>query len=423
MPQMTSDRARNIHDNLLCLTFCLLTAGCLVPKLAALAAAVMGFVLFATYPLAYGARPPVARQLMMWLAALAILALASCFWAINPAAARSAMGVALVLLPCGLLTGLSMTASGNVQQRLCRIFPILYFIAAVLLAFDLYSGMALYRIVNNMPTGRVRIDWGNRAVTYCVLLYLPAAAFLAAGLPPKKRWLAVAALTAPILLIMARTAGQAAQLAFALEILFAALFPYRARFAWYVLTAMIVLAILGAPWLAMAMFRVMPPWVDQVPWLGYGKAFANNRLEIWDFVSRYALKHPLHGFGIEATRTVEAFDTQLLYQKKANVLHPHNFAIQMWIEFGLAGALLAAVMMARLLWHMMNRLTVMQQRIALPVLIACLCFASMSYGLWQGWWLALLSSVMALTCIATMLPGMESSRQAEKTAGAALLPG
>src|SRR5436190_23671517 len=98
----------------------------------------------------------------------------------------------------------------------------------------------------------------------------------------------------------------------------------------------------------MAMFRILPPWIDHVPWLGYGQAFANNRLEIWDFVSRYALRHPLHGFGIEATRAVEAFDSQQIYQKKATILHPHNFAIQMWIEFGLIGGLLAAAMMTQL---------------------------------------------------------------------------
>jgi len=179
--------------------------------------------------------------------------------------------------------------------------------------------------------------------------------------------------------------------------LFLALFPYRFRLAGYVLAAVFALVILVAPWLMMAAFKYLPALLAGHEW--FGRAYANNRLEIWDYVSRYALKHPLYGFGVEATRVTTDFDTKQIYQKTSTILHPHNFVIQAWVEFGLLGASLVAGMMTHLLLSLF-RLEVRRQRAALPVLIGCLLFMSVSYGIWQAWFLGLLSAVMALTAIA-----------------------
>lgn len=314
------------------------------------------------------------------------------------------------MIPSGLLIGLSLAAPDGVLSRIGRLFPFFYIGGMVLLLIDLYGGMPIYRLLHHAQAQRTNIlaDWDNRPATYFVLFFLPAAAFAycAPGLPTGQRRLRLFGVTVPLLLILYRTAAQSAQLAFVLEILFVALFPYRFRRAGNLLAVLFAILIVAAPWLTIAAFRYLPPLLSGHAW--FGEAYANNRLEIWDYVSHYALKHPLYGFGVEATRVTTDFDTKQIYQKGSSILHPHNFVLQAWMEFGLIGAVLVAGMMTHLLLTIFKR-DERQQRIALPVLIGCLLFMSVSYGIWQAWFLGLLSSVIALTAMAMAVVRKDSA--------------
>ncbi|MEZ5918889.1 MAG: O-antigen ligase family protein [Alphaproteobacteria bacterium] len=112
-----------------------------------------------------------------------------------------------------------------------------------------------------------------------------------------------------------------------------------------------------------------------------------------------ALEQPLHGFGIEATRALTDFDTRQLYSPTKGVLHPHNFTLQLWIEFGLPGVLLAGAFIGFIL-RKIGTLPGHAARVALATFIATLCVASTGYGLWQGWWLGSFAALAAFTVIA-----------------------
>ncbi|HTK85250.1 MAG TPA: O-antigen ligase family protein [Patescibacteria group bacterium] len=398
---MDRDRAQSLYEWCFTLSFCLLPALCMLPKIAGVLPAFAGALLFLSYYLVYRKDPPVTKSIIAWIVALVILAGLSSLWAVNPSALRSAAGIGGVLIPAGLYIGLSFAAPAGVIDRVSRLFPVFYAVGVLLLVIDIYGGMPLYRMLHHVKVDRTSIptDWDNRPATYFVLFFIPAAilAYFPVELSTVQRRVRLAIVTIPMMFVLGGTAAQSAQLAFVLEMLFLALFPYRFRLAGYALAAVFAVVILGAPWLMMAAFKYLPALLAGHEW--FGRAYANNRLEIWDYVSRYALKHPLYGFGVEATRVTTDFGTKQIYQKTSTILHPHNFVIQAWVEFGLLGASLVAGMMTHLLLSLF-RLEVRRQRAALPVLIGCLLFMSVSYGIWQAWFLGLLSAVMALTAIA-----------------------
>ncbi len=123
-------------------------------------------------------------------------------------------------------------------------------------------------------------------------------------------------------------------------------------------------------------------------------------MEIWDFVARRALENPLYGFGVEATKAMKDFDTARIYHPTTQILHPHNFALQIWIEFGVIGALLASGFFTWLCVSI-SKLNIAEARQCLPALMACITLAAVTYGLWQGWWLGSFI-LLAVFCVLSL---------------------
>ena len=203
--------------------------------------------------------------------------------------------------------------------------------------------------------------------------------------------------------MMITVESQSAQLAFIISILTAWLFFYKSKWAWGILGALITIMIFASPFIMPWLFDNYAQSLNTMPFLGKGSGYAGGRLEIWDYVSRYALQNPFTGFGLEATRTIENFDSAKLFYQDTSVLHPHNFALQLWMEFGVIGAALGSLFCAYILWIMYSRLTPAQNRIVLPVFIAALSVSATGYGMWQSWWVGLLFMTAALCIIAVKL--------------------
>jgi len=92
-------------------------------------------------------------------------------------------------------------------------------------------------------------------------------------------------------------------------------------------------------------------------------------------------------------------------------LHPHNLALQMWLELGLPGALVLSTLVVMLLM----RLTRPDLERTLSA-IACGQFAtgfvisSFSFGAWQSWWLMSLWFAASMTAIHGDPKAPENSR-------------
>nr|WP_249120476.1 O-antigen ligase family protein [Plastoroseomonas hellenica] len=136
---------------------------------------------------------------------------------------------------------------------------------------------------------------------------------------------------------------------------------------------------------------------------------AAHRLVIWDFALERIADRPIAGWGLEASRAVpggrdvapESALQRLHLTSPASrdwfarpsaqrlPLHPHNGPLQVWLELGLIGAVLAALLVVTLAAAARRRPATMGALIAAAV-VGCL-----SYGVWQGWWIALLLVLIA----------------------------
>lgn len=104
------------------------------------------------------------------------------------------------------------------------------------------------------------------------------------------------------------------------------------------------------------------------------------RTEIWSAAAARILEHPFRGAGLDASRS---FGTSI-------PLHPHNGALQLWLELGVVGVLIACAF-----WLLLSRriARVAQARpaagqVAAATYAAYFTVGSLSFGVWQEWWLA-----------------------------------
>ncbi len=114
------------------------------------------------------------------------------------------------------------------------------------------------------------------------------------------------------------------------------------------------------------------------------------RLDIWSFAARHVFEKPLLGWGLDASRT---FGHSIL-------LHPHDMALQVWLELGAIGAVLAA----GLWWLLFRAAASVENRTAragaTAAAAAYFVIGALSFGVWQEWWLAL-GALTAMWAIAT----------------------
>lgn len=192
--------------------------------------------------------------------------------------------------------------------------------------------------------------------------------------------------------------GQSGQLSFLVGALAFFAIPWRRDWLVWTAAAMVCLLVVVAPFLVQWLFQNAMPFFDQFSWFHH--AFAGPRLEIWDFVSRHALEEsPLIGFGIDATRLIGHFDSQTLYHPDPYVLHPHNFAVQIWIEFGVIGVIaFCGVIFAGARWVVAQPAEL--RSVYLAGFFSWLSVAATGYGIWQSWWIgtALMLWVMMGVC-------------------------
>ena len=120
-----------------------------------------------------------------------------------------------------------------------------------------------------------------------------------------------------------------------------------------------------------------------------GKQSWSVRLDIWRFVSAEILANPLKGWGLDASR---AWPNDI-------PLHPHDAALQLWLELGALGPLLVALFWGWLL----SRVAVLTDQdrdmgaAAAAVATAYLTIGALSFGVWQEWWLAV-GAVAVVVC-------------------------
>ncbi|HUT50604.1 MAG TPA: O-antigen ligase family protein [Alphaproteobacteria bacterium] len=144
------------------------------------------------------------------------------------------------------------------------------------------------------------------------------------------------------------------------------------------------------------------PWLRSAPVLIQFSAY--HRMKIWAFAADRIVERPLLGWGIDASRRIPGGNTIVeidrymadpnqRYRTRAVImpLHPHNAALQVWLELGVVGALLLAALCGgiplactRAPW---SRTSIAA---GLAMFSTAYVLAMLSFSLWQSRWHALL---------------------------------
>jgi O-antigen ligase len=161
----------------------------------------------------------------------------------------------------------------------------------------------------------------------------------------------------------------------------------------WVVKCSLIIAILFMP--------LLTDWMYQSDWHQSSliQFSAKHRMVHWSVTNNLISQELLVGHGIRATYktdTVE-YDTngEPLYEDLGSghkVLrsvnqHPHNMFLQIWVEFGLLGAVLTLLGV-----HLFMNFISRQNRYHQPYILACfstfIIIATTGYGMWQTWILA-----------------------------------
>lgn len=368
-----------------------------LPKSMAFLPALAGAVGFALYRYGLEEKISISRNASILCLILFTLPLISLLWATHFDTSLSKVTQLLTILPPQILLISFVT---NIPRDHIRPHAALYaysmILGAILIILEVLSGGVIFNIFRGNALNTEAYDYEyNRAAVLLVMCGFSAIAIL------KDRFqhlLAPLLFIVPLFTALILSVCQAAQMMIFLGAIFYFLFPYRSKAAWVILKTLVLAPMLAAPFIVIYAFQKIAANLTQYQFMT--EANASKRLEIWDYVSRYALESPFFGHGAEVTRAVKNFQCGPVFNTDCIVLHPHNFAIQIWVEFGLLGILIAMALMYKLITMIETGYSVAQQKILLPTLMMTLLTAAVSYGMWQGMWVGSLFFTAAMCIIA-----------------------
>lgn len=355
-----------------------------------------GLLGFPAARLMTGAWPKADWPLYIWIMLFAGLGALSVHWSVAPdeSMERSIKIGALLLLSLPVID-LARACPEHAFRPFRVWVPALTLLIGLASLSELYFDFPIYRLAEGIP--REEPIWGailNKNVSMFILL-LPISLLLC------KRTgfhvLAIALLLTALILA-AITQSQASQMAlimipFAWALTF--VLPGTGIPIAFGLTAMVLLLM---PWISPLAFSLFAEQLSE-PGTIAQQASASMRLENWDFIARKIMENPWTGFGMDATRSIPSFETRQLYFKGDHIMHPHNIALQIWIEFGLIGMTLALAFLG-FLFARLQALPRPQRRLPFIMFCATMTFLMISWSVWSGWLLALLVYLAALMILA-----------------------
>ncbi|WP_293868538.1 O-antigen ligase family protein [uncultured Alsobacter sp.] len=285
---------------------------------------------------------------------------------------RPAVGGAwLVLLPAGLM------------------------LAAVILFVEMRTGLVLHRLARaNLNPSKM-----NQATVVAVLWLWPVALIAARTLGR----VAAGVLVAAVALAVFASESETAKLALIVGLAAGLVFLLRWRWLVAALAVAVALFVMMQPFWPTILDNVL----SQSALDALQQGHARERLVIWrSFAAAVGMK-PIFGFGFDSSGTIGFGPLLSLFPEALRVgirdSHPHNMALQIWVELGVVGAALAAFALARATL-LMGRHTPSARAAAAACIGSALLVAAVGYGAWQAWWVTALAMLPVLLKLADPQP-------------------
>jgi hypothetical protein len=262
-------------------------------------------------------------------------------------------------------------------------------IGVVLAVCDLAGAGGLRQYVSIRPFEAARL---NQIAAWLALLWLPGSALLVCRGQRLLALVAAAAMAAIVYTLDDTTA----KIALGLSLPMAALVYLRPGAVCRIAAALAIFAILTAP-LTLPRLAHLPSVFATVDAF---KASAGHRLLIWSFTGERIAERPLAGWGLDSARAIPGGKVEIRPGQSSLPLHPHDAALQVWLELGLPGAALFALLIG-LLWLCLGEAPWPRLYAAAAggSLFAATAVALSAWGIWQEWWLGTLGLALFATLV------------------------
>ena len=340
--------------------------------------------------------PEIDYPVLWCLLGLSALLISSSFWSITPAASleRAFKVSAVFLLSCPLLFLCRELPqrSLNILKK-WSVLPLL--LMAIILYVELKFSYPLYRMLKHIPAD-THISPANLNKHVATLVLLAPFGIMFA--------IQSRVLTLPLLLsigvglVLSVTENNAAQLSAIIMLLSAPCLIVMPQAAPKLALSGLAFIILFMPWISPVAFDALAEPLSQKSALAQ-QANMSMRLENWDFLSRRIMENPWTGFGIDATRSM-VFDTDQKYFHGNTIIHPHNIALQIWMEFGLIGVT-ATLFFLGFIYNRLKSLSLTTRIMPFAMLGGISIFLLVAWSCWASWLDGLILLILGLLILAT----------------------
>ena len=416
---MNTDTSNAIERKIVLIFCCLMAIIPIVtinlPRSQAFVPGASATLIFIAYYIYSKIKPVISKDTTAMVVIIMSVSILSLLWATYPeVSGKKILKLIPLLIPQIFLISMATSLKSYDLLILKKWLPIGFLLATFLLIFEILNHGFIHNIFRGQSLTTITDpDDFNRGTVALALYAIPA--FTLLGLYFKDKSLskiyAGAVVFIPLFIAISLSESQASLMSLILGILFLTAFPYSKKWALPCLKYGFIALILITPFIITPIYNNFSQDIQNFEIMAQG--YAGHRLEVWDYVSRYALNKPFFGYGLEATRAITDFDSKMIFHNENTILHPHNFVIQIWIEFGLFGALILCALTYAMFTKIQKDYNLEQQRLLLSTLITVIFTASVAYGLWQGAWIGLMFHVAALTLMANTLLKTPPSQSTE----------
>ncbi len=282
------------------------------------------------------------------------------------------------------------------EWKMVRNACVLGFVAGLaLLAFENESDgmitMSLREIAMKDAAPQLKIyhpAFFNRAATIIALMLWPVVLI---ALREKRAWLALA-VPIIVLIVINRTGSAAASAAIAVGAIVFLLVMLWPRWMPRLVAVLLAAGTLLAPLLVR--FGLTVPLIHTV---AANEPSWAHRLRVWEYTADLISQKPVFGWGFDSSRYL---NTRGEGVTAVMPLHPHNGVLQIWLELGAVGAVVAAVLAIAVCIAIARVIVDRAQRAgAFAALASAVIVICLSYGIWQYWWLSGLWITAAITLL------------------------
>ncbi len=355
------------------------------------------------------------QQMALPLVLLLLWGGLSAFWAVSSLGALKTLAQLVGLFAVGLIViGSARRLNGPEATRVQRMLVLGIAMALVIYGVEIWFHAPIQALLRNTGADpEAMYSPFNRGLAVLALVIPPATiALRRSGYPTS----AAIMLLVGVIIVFAYfgTSIQVAVLAGIFAALFAAARPAIIRWLGICAASLIVAAPLVASLvLTQTLIATAGRQTENVS--------GPHRLVIWRFVAERIRQRPSIGWGLDSARVMPGGKDKVPLALKNDrhphlverlPLHPHNFALQWWLELGAPGALLGASFVALVFSAIAILPTDRVEKAALTgQTTTALGIYGLGYGAWQSWWLAALILAATFSRIAVLVPARTRTRE------------